>query len=80
MANITVKGIPDDLYERLKEQAEEHRRSINQEIIRCLERYVGRERESGEEWLERIDELRVTPEGGPLEEDEVQWTINRGRE
>ena len=38
MATITVKNIPDDLYALLKEAAEAHRRSINSEIIVCLER------------------------------------------
>ena len=33
MATITVKNIPDTLYETLKHQAAEHYRSINSEII-----------------------------------------------
>ena len=41
MATITVKNIPDDLYERLKEAAEINRRSINSEIIVCIEHVVG---------------------------------------
>jgi antitoxin FitA len=34
---ITLKGIPDDLYVRLKETAEIHRRSLNNEAISLLE-------------------------------------------
>ena len=41
MPAITVKNIPQDLYERLKESAEAHRRSINSEIIVCIEQAVG---------------------------------------
>ena len=41
MATITVKNIPDDLYERLKQAARAHRRSINSEVIVCIERAVG---------------------------------------
>jgi plasmid stability protein len=40
MTTITVKNIPDDLYERLKRRAKANRRSINSEIIACIERSV----------------------------------------
>jgi len=38
MRTITVKNIPPDLYERLKQVARSNRRSINSEIIVCIER------------------------------------------
>jgi plasmid stability protein len=38
MTTITIKGIPHELYERIKQSAAEHRRSINSEVIVCLER------------------------------------------
>jgi len=41
MPNVTVKNIPDGLYERLKASAETNRRSLNSEIIVCIERAVG---------------------------------------
>jgi antitoxin FitA len=34
---LTLKNIPDDVYERLKASAEAHRRSLNSEAIVCLE-------------------------------------------
>lgn len=34
---ITLKGIPDDVYDRLKLSAEANRRSVNSEVIACLE-------------------------------------------
>lgn len=40
MTTITVKNIPDDLYERLKQAARANHRSINSEIIACIERSV----------------------------------------
>jgi len=40
MRTITVKNIPLELYERLKMSATENRRSINSEIIVCIERGV----------------------------------------
>jgi len=38
MATITVKNIPDDLYADLKQAADINHRSINSEIIVCVER------------------------------------------
>ena len=38
MHTITVKNIPPDLYQRLRETAKANRRSINSEIIVCIER------------------------------------------
>lgn len=38
MKTITVKNIPDNLYDRLRQSAEENHRSINSEIILCIER------------------------------------------
>ena len=38
MPALTVKNIPDELYDRLKEAARVHRRSLNSEILYCVER------------------------------------------
>jgi len=40
MPAITVKNIPEDIYKRLKLMAKANRRSINSEIIICLERQL----------------------------------------
>ncbi len=34
---LTLKNIPDEVYERLKASAESNRRSLNSEVIVCLE-------------------------------------------
>jgi len=34
---ITLKGIPDEVYAQLKASAEANRRSLNSEVIACLE-------------------------------------------
>ncbi len=34
---LTLKNIPDEVYDRLKLSAEAHRRSMNSEAIVCLE-------------------------------------------
>lgn len=38
MPALTIKNIPKDLYERLKQAAQAHRRSLNSEILYCVER------------------------------------------
>ncbi|MCZ7665912.1 MAG: Arc family DNA-binding protein [Chloroflexi bacterium] len=37
MATVTIKNIPDDLYDELKRRAARNRRSINSEIILLIE-------------------------------------------
>ena len=37
MPNISLKNIPEALYDKLKESAQINHRSLNSEIIHCLE-------------------------------------------
>lgn len=37
MTALTIKNLPDDLYDQLKASARIHHRSINSELIHCLE-------------------------------------------
>ncbi|MBU2444899.1 MAG: Arc family DNA-binding protein, partial [Bacteroidetes bacterium] len=38
MPSLTIKNIPEKVYKNLKRRAEFHRRSINSEVINCLEK------------------------------------------
>jgi plasmid stability protein len=58
MATLTIKNIPDDLYEQLKQSADAHRRSINSEVIVCLERSLQNPQRNAEELLAGIRKLR----------------------
>lgn len=58
MPTITLKGLPDLLYERLKQQAEANRRSLNSEVIVCLEQAVNLPSVSNATTLARLDALR----------------------
>ena len=58
MATITVKGIPAGLYERLKESARRNRRSINSEVIVCIERFVRPQEIEPEALIARARQLR----------------------
>jgi len=79
MPSITVKSIPDDLYERLKQSAAEHRRSINQEIIIRLEHALLVRRVSPEEFLARADVLRKQNTLPPLNDDVLRQAKSEGR-
>jgi len=56
--NLTLKNVPDEVYERLKGSAEAHRRSLNSEAIVCLETVLLPGRVSPAERLARARALR----------------------
>jgi antitoxin FitA len=56
---LTLKNIPDSVYQRLKAAAELHRRSMNSEAIVCLEAVLLPARVAPTERLARARELRA---------------------
>ncbi len=56
---LTLKNIPDDVYERLKISAELHRRSLNSEAIVCLESVLVPGKMTPADRLARARELRA---------------------
>ena len=61
MAKILLRDVPDDVHERLREQADANRRSMNQEAVHILEEAL-RDR-AGSPSLEKLDELRIRGRG-----------------
>jgi hypothetical protein len=59
MTTLTIKGIPERVYRGLKKRAEAQHRSLNREIILCLERSCDLEPFDPEDWLARADRLRA---------------------
>ena len=59
---LTLKNIPDSVYERLKASAELHRRSMNSEAIVCLEAVLASTRVAPAERLARARALRAALE------------------
>lgn len=55
---ITVRNIPTDLYQRLKQSAETNRRSINSEVVVCIEMAVRSRKIQPEVILNRARKLR----------------------
>lgn len=78
MPSITVKDIPESIYKRLKKQAEARHRSVNSEIISCLEQAVESNRVSDEEILYQARQMRKQVKGS-LTAEEIDDTIESGR-
>lgn len=80
MTNITVKNIPPLVYARLKQQAENNRRSINSEIITILERALSIQPIDVENMIEQSRRLRELTANYTLTADEIEKMINEGHE
>ena len=68
--DITIKNMPPNLYKKLKARAAAHRRSVNSEVISCLEEVLIKKYMNTEELLERLEELRNRVPDAPLLTDE----------
>jgi antitoxin FitA len=79
MATITIKDIPDALYRRLKLNASEHRRSLNKEVIICLEQSTGSVPLDPETFLARAQEIRKLVKGPRLSERRLKQLKSAGR-
>jgi plasmid stability protein len=76
---ITIKSVPDELYQRLKHNAAEHRRSISSEVIVCLERSVKGRRLDPEAVLIRAGKLRRRLLLPPLSDSLLRAAKSSGR-
>ncbi|MGA7953239.1 MAG: Arc family DNA-binding protein [Gloeobacterales cyanobacterium] len=79
MATLTIKNIPDDLYEQLKQSAVQHRRSINSEVLVCIERSLISPKRSTAATLDRIRQLREKASEHLLTEREIEQAKSDGR-
>lgn len=78
MPSITIKNIPEHIYNRLKEQANAQHRSINSQIIAYLEKAVEPNQVSSEEILYNARSMRNRVKGS-LDAEEIQKAIDEGR-
>jgi plasmid stability protein len=79
MASITLKNIPDELYNLLRVQAAAHHRSINSEMIHCLETVLRPNSTGVEERLARLRELRARLQCDQFDSQEINAAIERNR-
>lgn len=79
MATLTLRNVPDNVYESLKAEAKRNRRSLNQEAIARLQAVVGlRPPEDARLAFQRAREFRRTL-GLVVDHNEVKKLIEEGR-
>lgn len=76
---LTLKSIPDEVYERLKASAEVHRRSLNSEAIVCLETVLLPGKMPPEERLARARALRAALPRGRFRAKDIDRLKRAGR-
>jgi antitoxin FitA len=79
MPSLTIKGIPDNLFRRLRRRALAHRRSLNSEIITCLEQAASVPAIDPEAWLSEVDRLRTRLDLSRLTEARIRRAKAGGR-
>ena len=83
MATLYVEDIPKDLYEALRKQAQEHRRSIAAEVRSLLEQHIPTpaELKRRRQFCQKLKKLRsYTPPGpGPFQSSEEMQREDRER-
>ncbi|MBF0499823.1 MAG: Arc family DNA-binding protein [Candidatus Riflebacteria bacterium] len=79
MATILVKNVPDDIHLAIKDRAKRHFRSLNNEIIACLQDILFTRRIDPKVELERIRHLRKQVKGF-LTDEILDEMIDRGRQ
>lgn len=76
---LTLKNIPDDVYERLKVAAGLHRRSLNSEAIVCLETVLVPARVMPAERIARARELRAALPANKFQAQDIDALKREGR-
>jgi len=79
MTSLTIKNIPDPLYQELKRTARAHRRSINNEVIVLLEEKLLAKGRTPDEWIAAARKIRSKIPAGAITEEDIENTINEGR-
>ena len=79
MASITFKNIPDDLYEQLKKAARANHRSVNSELLCCLERTYKPTPISAPALAQKASDLRRRVTGKRLSAGDITTAKNQGR-
>ena len=79
MANLTIKNIPQPLVEKLKIQASLYRRSLNHEVIRCLECAAESVPLDSDSLLAKVRAVRPTPAQTRLTDKTLRELKDKGR-
>lgn len=79
MATLTIKNIPDEIYQALKAQAVLHHRSLNSEVIMNLELIVGKKKVDPSAVLAKARKLRAKSSKIRMTEKKLTAAKNEGR-
>jgi plasmid stability protein len=81
MKTMTIRGLPEEVHEGLKESARANRRSLNQEVVESLVQIAGRTERTRhvEALLAAADEIYSKIET-PLTPQEIRDGIDEGRD
>ena len=79
MANITIKNVPDGIYRRLRDSANENHRSINSEVIACLEKVLQGARVDPASFLAEVRSPRQSPGNLHLRDADLSRIKRAGR-
>jgi plasmid stability protein len=72
MANLTLKGIPDEVMRQLRRSADSERRSLNQQAIVLLERALAEHPASFKEAYRRFRQTHGDPPPGLSDADDLR--------
>jgi hypothetical protein len=76
---ITLKGIPENVYDQLKSSAEANRRSINSEAIACLETVLLPRKTNALAHLEKAKSIRDSLTPGQFNPEDIDQFKKSGR-
>ncbi|MDH3973024.1 MAG: Arc family DNA-binding protein [Deltaproteobacteria bacterium] len=79
MPALTIKNIPHDLYEQLKETARLHHRSLNSEILYCIEQTIGTNKIDIPGVIKNARKFREKTSPYLLTDDELNKAKDKGR-
>jgi plasmid stability protein len=77
--SLTLKGVPDEIYERLKDSATANHRSLNSEIIARLEAQLMPRRTTVNEHLDAIRATRKRLSKAAFDHTEIDRIRRQGR-
>jgi plasmid stability protein len=81
MVTVTIKNIPEEIYEKIKLQAKANHRSVNSEIISIFEHAIQKRTPIDvEEILERARKVRELTAHYTVSEEELNRWKREGRE
>jgi plasmid stability protein len=79
MTTLTIKNMPENVYERIKMSAKANQRSINKEIIAIVQQAVMPRAIDVDEWLNQTRQIRERTANYILSDEEITRIKNEGR-